>query len=375
MNKLGFGFLRLPRLDPLDENSIDFDLLCTMVDRFLERGGRYFDTAYTYLGGASEEALKKALVERYPRERYLIADKLPGFEVKTESDNQRFFEESLARCGVDYFDVYLLHGINEENYEIAQKFDQFSFLTELKASGKAKKIGFSFHDTAQLLDRILTEQPEVDYVQLQINYLDWNSVSVQSRECYETAVQHGKRVLVMEPVKGGALADIPEKASAYLRALRPDDSPARWAIRFASDPEAVDVVLSGMNSLEQIKDNMGDFERLTQEEHAVLQQAARIICGNTAIACTGCGYCVHSCPGRIAIPQYFALFNEYKRNPAELWKSEIVCQSISKTAGTPADCVGCGQCEKRCPQKLPVIQWLTEIEKTFFTATTVSKNE
>lgn len=366
MNKLGFGFLRLPRLDPLDEKSIDFDLLCTMVDRFLERGGRYFDTAYTYLGGASEEALRKTLVERYPREEYLIADKLPGFEVKTEADNQRFFEESLSRCGVDYFDVYLLHGINEENYEIAQKFHQFSFLAELKSAGKVKKIGFSFHDTAQLLDRILTEHPEVDYVQLQINYLDWDSLSVQSRQCWETAVRHGKRILVMEPVKGGSLADIPEEAAKHLRALCPNDSPARWAIRFASEPEAVEVVLSGMNNVEQIEDNMRDVEPLTQEEHAALRQAAEIICSSTAIACTGCGYCVSGCPGGIAIPQYFALFNEYKRNPSELWKSEIVCHSISRTAGRPADCIGCGLCEKRCPQKLPVTRWLTEVEKSFF---------
>ena len=365
MNKTGFGFLRLPRLDAADEKSVDYELLCSMVDRFLELGGSYFDTAYTYLGGVSEEALRKTVVERYPRERFRIADKLPGYEAKSYADNARFLETSLQRCGVDYFDVYLLHGLNAENYAIAQEYDQFAFLREAKRSGKAKKIGFSYHDTAELLDQILTEQPGLDYVQLQINYLDWDSLSVQSRKCYETAVKHGMKVLVMEPVKGGNLAKLPEAAEQQLKAQRPEDSAARWAIRFASELDAVEIVLSGMNSMEQMADNMQPMERLCAAEHDALRDAAKIIQSNTAIGCTGCGYCTPGCPAKIPIPQYFALFNEYKRSPKELWKTQVIYESIIKTAGKPADCVQCRQCERKCPQKLDIVQHLQEIDRAF----------
>ena len=365
MNKTGFGFLRLPRLDAADEKSVDFALLCSMVDCFLELGGDYFDTAYTYLGGLSEEALRKALVERYPRERFRIADKLPGYEATCRADNETFFAESLRRCGVDYFDVYLLHGLNAENYDIAQKYDQFSFLRELKRIGKAKKIGFSYHDTAELLDRILTEQPDMDYVQLQINYLDWDSLSVQSQRCYETALKHGKKVLVMEPVKGGNLAKLPEAAEQLLKALRPQDSAASWALRFASGLEAVEIVLSGMNSMEQMEDNMQSMQLLSIKEHAALRNAAKIIQSNTAIDCTGCGYCTMGCPAGIPIPQYFALFNEYKRSPGELWKTQITYESIIKSAGEPTACMQCRRCERKCPQKLNIVQYLQELDRVF----------
>lgn len=362
MNKTGFGFLRLPRLNPDDEKCIDYQTLCSLVDCFLEKGGSYFDTAYTYLGGASEEALRTTLVERYPRERFRIADKLPGYAAKNQEDNLRYFEESRKRCGVDYFDVYLLHGLNAENYEIAKQLDQFAFLQSLKEAGKVKKTGFSYHDTAELLDQILTEHPEVDYVQLQINYLDWDSQSIQSRACYETAVKHQKTVLVMEPVKGGTLANLPPEAELILKQIHPGNSPARWAIRFASDLDAVEVVLSGMNSMAQIEDNMTALSPLTMEEHAALERAAHIIGSNTAIRCTGCGYCTEGCPVGMPIPQYFTLYNEYKRHPAELWKTQIIYTSISKKKIPASSCIRCGQCESRCPQKLPVIKSLWEVK-------------
>ena len=362
MNKTGFGFLRLPQLDPAEEKSIDFPLLCALVDRFLALGGDYFDTAYTYLGGASEEALRKTLVERYPRTAFRIADKLPGYMAKTAEDNRRIFDESLRRCGVDYFDVYLLHGLNAENYAIAERLDQFEFLRALKEEGKAKQIGFSFHDTAQLLDQILSEHPEVDCVQLQINYLDWESLSVQSRLCYETAVKHGKTVLVMEPVKGGALANLPAEAENLLKQFHPRDSTARWAIRFAGSLDAVQTVLSGMNTMEQMEDNMDPFLPLTRDELAVLDRATAIIRANTAIECTGCGYCTSGCPVGMPIPRYFALFNEYRRNPSELWKTQTVYTAISTAAVPASACIQCGQCEGVCPQKLEIMRWLKEVD-------------
>lgn len=365
MNKTGFGFLRLPRLDETDEKSVNDDVLNVMVDRFLELGGNYFDTAYTYQGGVSEEALRKSLVERYPRDRFRIADKLPGFAVKTAADNERFFAESCRRCGVDFFDVYLIHGLNEENYELAKKFRQFEFLSRLKAEGKAKRIGFSFHDTADLLDTILTEHAEVDVVLLQINYLDWDSYSIQSRLCYETAVRHGKTVLVMEPVKGGTLANVPESVGNLLESRCPGDSAAHWAIRFATGLEQVEIVLSGMNTMEQMEDNLRPMMPLDDGEYALLEQAAHILRSEIAIACTACGYCTAGCPKNIAIPRYFALYNECKRNPGEVWKAENIFDSLKRRGGSPSDCIGCGQCEQHCPQRLRIMESLKDVAKIF----------
>ncbi|MBO7739124.1 MAG: aldo/keto reductase, partial [Oscillospiraceae bacterium] len=253
MNEIGFGFLRLPQNE---DKTIDYERLNPMVDRFMELGGRYFDTAYTYLDGLSEEAIRKSLTERHERGSFSLSDKLPGYKFKSYDECRACFEEQLNRCGVDFFDIYLLHGLNEENYRIAEDNDQFRLLRELKAEGRVGTIGFSYHDTPQLLDEILTEHPETELVLLQINYLDWQSKAIRSAECYDVAVKHGKRIMVMEPVKGGTLAKLPEKAEDILRALRPEDSMARWAVRFAAGLEKVEVMLSGMGSMEQIEENM-----------------------------------------------------------------------------------------------------------------------
>lgn len=365
MNKTGFGYLRLPRINPSDETSVDYSILNAMVDRFLELGGTYFDTAYTYLNGASEEAIRKSLTERHPRNRFVLADKLPGYNVKSYEECMVYFEEQLKRCGVDYFDVFLLHWLNKKNYAIAEQHDEFRFLQELKNSGKAKKIGFSYHDGPELLDTILTAHPEVDIVQLQLNYLDWDSESLQASRLYEVAVKHNKQIVVMEPVKGGSLASLPEAASSLLKNIHPEESCASWAIRFASGLEHVAVVLSGMNTMEQMEDNMRDMAPLTGHEQEILRQAAEIIRNATAVPCTGCSYCTSHCPKQIPIPRYFSMYNDYKREPGEMWKMKPVYHEIAGMSNPASSCIECKACERHCPQKLTITDYLKEVKNSF----------
>ena len=361
MNKMGFGFLRLPQLDG---GTINSQLLNQMVDAFLERGGVYFDTAYTYLNGQSETALREALVKRYPRERFQIANKLPTWMVRSKQDRQQYFDEQRKRCGVNYFDVYMLHWLNQQNYEICEKYDEFGFLRDLKAQGKVGKIGFSYHDSAALLNEILIAHPETEIVQLQINYLDWDSAAIESRKCYEVAVKHGKSVVVMEPVKGGTLTKLPQKAEELFRAHSPD-SPARWALRFVQSLSQVDIVLSGMSSLEQVLENMEDVEPLTELEQTVIQQAARVIEEKTAVACTGCRYCTATCPKGIPIPDFFAMYNAFRRDPGEDWKIQPIYQRMAADHAKASDCIQCGQCESHCPQQLMIISHLKEVASAF----------
>ena len=365
MNKLGFGYLRLPWLSPDPDSELDYELICRMTDAFLAGGGNYFDTAYTYLGGMSEKALKKCLVERHPRASFRIADKMPTWMVKEKADLRRFFDEQKQRCGIDYFDAYLLHSLNRENYEIAEQFDMFGFLRDVKANGEAKKIGFSYHDGPELLDEILTAHPCVDYVQLQINYLDWHSPSLQAQRLYETAAKHGKQSVVMEPVKGGSLAALPDEEAAKLKAMDESESIASWAIRFAQSQPAVEIVLSGMNSMEQLSDNLRDIEPLTEKEIAVLMDVADSLRRTIAIPCTACSYCTENCPMNIPIPQYFALYNEYARAPREVWKMEHLYQNLAKTHGRASECIKCGQCEQSCPQKIQITDWMEKVAEAF----------
>lgn len=365
MNKMGFGFLRLPRTNPDDEKSVDMGKACALVDRFMALGGNYFDTAYIYLGGASETSLREALVKRYPRDSFRIADKLPPSRVKEPGDAERIFQTQLERCGVDYFDVFLLHGLNRENYEKCKKFDLFGYIARLKERGLAKMTGFSYHDSPEFLDELLTAHPEVDCVLLQINYLDWESRFLQSRRLYETAVRHGKRVMVMEPVKGGTLAKLPEHIEAGLQKACPGRSMPSWAVRFAQGLENVDVVLSGMNTIEQVEDNMRQVEPLSPAELEKLAWAADELRSTIAIGCTGCAYCEPGCPQGIAIPRYFAMYNEYCRYPKEDWKLEPLYQEISLTRGKASECVGCGACEGSCPQKLPIMETLKKVAEAF----------
>ena len=292
INKLGFGFLRLPK----QGEDYDWKLLCDLVDAYMAQGGVYFDTCYTYLNGMSEEGIRRCVAERKERSSFQVAEKLPGYLCKTYEDCQKYFEEELKRCGVDYFDVYMLHWLNGDNYRIAEQLDQFRFLREQKEKGTAKRIGFSYHDDSALLEEILTAHPEVDLVQLQINYLDWDSAGIESRKCYETAVRHGKKVLVMEPVKGGTLASLPAEAEEMLRRVHPDWSPADWALRFVQSLAQVEICLSGMNAMEQVNANIAPFQPLTEEERQLLLDIRPIIVGKTAIGCTGCRYCEPTVP-------------------------------------------------------------------------------
>lgn len=371
MKKLGFGLMRLPTTDPNDQKSIDMPLMCRMVDTFLERGFTYFDTAYMYHDHQSEIAAREALVKRHPRDSFTLTTKLPVGMLKEEGDQERIFEEQRRKCGVEFFDYYLLHNLNTANYEIAKRFDSFAFLRRLKEEGKIRRIAFSFHDKADVLDLILSEHPEVELVQLQINYLDWESERVQSRLCYETAVRHGKEVIIMEPVKGGALAQLPAEGEALLKEADPDASVASWAVRFAASLPHVHVVLSGMSNMEQLEDNttfMSDLKPLTEEERAMLMRCADIINNYTAVPCTACRYCVEGCPRQIAIPDIFALYNAHMkakllrawRNPAKEQYREFV-----ETRAKASDCVHCRQCERACPQHLEIVKSLQEVAAVF----------
>ena len=269
---------------------------------------------------------------------------------------------------MEWFDVLMLHWLNDENYQIAQRYDEFRFLREKKAEGTARRIGFSYHGDAVLLDRILTDHPEVDVVLMQLNYLDWESEGIQSRKCYETCLAHGKSVMAMEPVKGGTLANIPPAAEAKLRAVHPDWSPSDWALRFVQSLPGVEICLSGMAAVEQVRANIRPFEALTGAEIALLAEAAEIIRGKTAIGCTGCGYCLPHCPKKIPIPQHIKLYNEITRYPGDDWKIIPTYHQTVLSAGKASDCVGCHSCEKHCPQKLTIAEYMKTIAQKFETS-------
>lgn len=368
MRKLGFGLMRLPVTDKDDQSRIDLKQLKKMADIFVDHGFTYFDTAYMYHENASEKAVKKAIVARYPRDSFLLATKLPTMFLKEEGDQERVFAEQLAKCGVDYFDYYLLHNLNAENYATAEKFGSFGFVAELKRQGKIRHMGFSFHDTAELLDRILSEHPETEFVQLQINYLDWDDPEIQSRKCYETAVRHGKKVVVMEPVKGGTLTKLPEEAAALLKSVHPDWTYAGWALRFVAGLDGVMVVLSGMSNTEQMLDSvsfMSDCAPLTEEELALLGKVTKLINEQKRIGCTACRYCTEGCPSNIAIPEYFALYNACVTRADNLQNLKAQYKDYTRDFGAASRCIKCRSCESACPQHLPVTDLLEKVAERF----------
>ncbi len=370
MKKLGFGLMRLPVTDTNNNGSIDENAVLEMMREFIDNGFTYFDTAYMYHRYNSENMVGRTLVKNFPRDAYTLADKLPVRFLKEESDMSRIFEEQLQKCCVDYFDYYMLHDINGSNYEqTAQRLGAFEFISKLKEEGRVREIGFSFHDGAELLEKILTDHPEVDFVQLQINYLDWDDEGIQSRLCYECAVKHGKKVIVMEPVKGGTLATVPAAAEMIFKNYAPDASIASWAIKFAASLPEVMVVLSGMSNMEQISDNMGymkDFTPLTEEERGVIDNALKVIKGAVDIPCTACGYCVEGCPQKIAIPKYFTLYNTEKLlGYRDFSPQEEYYFNTAETCGKASECIECGLCEEACPQHLTIRDYLKKVAKHF----------
>ena len=360
--------MRLPLVNPDDQTSIDIEQFKAIADRFIESGFTYFDTAYPYHGGKSEEALREAVVKRYPREAFTVTSKLPVWAIKEEADLERIFNEQLEKCGVDYFDYYWLHALNRERVEVMDRMDGWGFIARKKAEGKIRHIGFSFHDGSSLLAEILDKHPEVEYVQLQINYLDWESPAIESRVCYELCEKHGKPVIVMEPVKGGSLARVPEAVEQIFKSYDPEASNASWAIRYCASLPNVMMVLSGMSNMEQMEDNIGymqDFQPLNEEEQAIIARATEAIRETIAIPCTACHYCSEGCPQQIAIPEYFNLYNTSQQFPEQRSNSKLYYGLVSKSHGKASECLECGQCEAQCPQHIDIIDNLKLVATAF----------
>ena len=360
MPKLGFGLMRLPEQD----GKIDLDHVCRMVDAYMESGMNYFDTAYVYHGGNSEKAIKDALAKRYPRDSFMVATKLPAWCMSKEEDRDRIFNEQLDRCGLDYFDFYLLHSVEDGgNGDTYDRLNCWEWAMQKKAEGRIRHFGFSFHGSPEYLEKVLDAHPEVEFVQIQLNYADWENPVVRSGKLYEILHARNIPMIIMEPIKGGTLAKLTPELEAKYKAVHPDRSIASWALRFVGSLPGVMTILSGMSAEEQMLDNIKTFSPfvpLTEEEKAVIEEVRSIMLDVPLIGCTACRYCTDGCPRKIAIPDIFRAVNTMTLYNDEFRPKAFYNGLLSQGHGKASDCIACGQCESVCPQHLPIISLLKD---------------
>ena len=373
MRNLALGMMRLPVLDENDFSSIDYEQVKEMVDLCMENGINHFDTAYPYHEGLSEVAFRKCVVERYPRDSFTVADKLPLFSITEESQLEPIFQEQLERCGVEYFDYYLMHNVSGFSEPGWIDVDSFSFANRKKEEGYIRHLGLSTHANAEFLDNILTVHPEMEFVLLQINYLDWEDENIESRKCFEVARKHGKPVMVMEPFKGGFLTDVPEEAEKIMKDYDSDASVVSWALRFVASLEGVSFILVGASSFEQLKQNILEFKNFTplnEEEYGIIEEVSEIINSNITVDCTKCRYCVDSCPEEINIARLFDLYNKQMMLNQEGWSqfgNAYVNYSKLPGVGIASDCSECETCIEECPQEIDIPKVLKDVAKAFET--------
>lgn len=370
MKKYGFGMMRLPLLDENNPASVDYQQVKEMVDMYLERGYNYFDTAYPYHNGASENAFKKAVSERYPRDDYIIANKLPIFAISTREEMEKVFDEQLERCGVEYFDYYMLHNWSTWTKKTVKNIDAVNFLRSKKEEGKIKHIGFSFHDKPKLLKKFLEQFPDTDFVQLQINYMDWDSESVASRECYNMVTDLGIDVIAMEPVRGGALANVPPSVENLFKKYDENSKPVQWALKFCAGLENCFMVLSGASNLEQMEDNLNTFDNMNElslQEAFMIGEASSLIAHSMAVPCTSCNYCINECSNNIPIPTYLNIYNDAHTEGTDSFNAPSYYTNIQLSGdyGLASDCDGCGDCVKQCPQHIKIPKLMEKIAEEF----------
>ncbi len=365
MPKIGFGLMRLPENDGV----IDIEKVNKMVDAYMDAGFNYFDTAYVYHGGNSEKTVKEAIVKRYPRDSFTLATKLPAWSIHSFEDRDKIFNEQLERCGVDYFDYYLLHSIEDgNNYDTYVKYDCFNWGVQKREEGKIKHLGFSYHGTPELLVKIVDSHPEIEFVQIQLNYADWDNKIVHSGELYKILADRNIPIIVMEPCKGGKLANHDEECTEILKSVRPDKSVASWAFRYVGSLPGIATILSGMTTQEQMEDNMNtfkNFEPLSDEEKAAIDKVVEAMFRVEQVGCTACRYCVDGCPMSISIPDIISAINTKRKFPGDMRPQFFYNGLVARDGnGKASDCIGCGQCEGVCPQHLPIIEILKEgVEK------------